>query len=170
MSLKSFIKNKYETRQLRNIFGKYISKEVANEILDESTSSKYFEIHETTKDFCIIKIIDNNITNSPILIKNIYDFIQNYDSIVIDTCFSSMILLYFGLPSISADYKNERITFSKDLINKFGKSVSIIHGSNKCTHGIIGNSSRMSYTILIPEFNSIILKLLSAEYGQIIEY
>src|SRR4030095_9156220 len=78
---------------------------------------------------------------------------------------SSLVVGYLGIPWPQYDSSEARADLVAALLAANGKAIRIAHGECNGLVGLIGSNRRFTYGAIIPEFSSVLKKLLDAEFG-----
>lgn len=166
--LKLFIFQK-RTRELKNIFSKYVSPEVAGKIIDEkdniSLKGTYYDASVLFLDVCgFTSYSEQNTPEKVFMTLNEYfDFIteiifENYGTL--DKFIGDAAMAVFGVPVICKNHAEQSLLaaieiqkrifeFNRCNIEKgFNLTVSIGIATGKMVAGNIGSKKRMDYTVI----------------------
>lgn len=117
-------------------------------------------------NFILILVRDDS--KQPQNIRDTVNIIQEHDG-MIESITSTLITAYFGVPLEQPNSEQMRIDLVKELSEKKGRDLSIIHGACECPVGTVGNENRKAYTALLPDYKSKLRQLSSMEFGQVLE-
>lgn len=143
--------------------------------MDESTVNKVIkgELEETAPEkkhiqYILTLVEENEYINSNNLVENIINLALHHQA-TIESITATYISIIINIPLKIENPRENRISLVKELSDKYGNKLAIVHGECECFVGVFGSKSRMNYTALIPDYKSKLKTLASLEYGKIME-
>ena len=159
-----FNRDKKEVNFIRKAFGKYISKDIIESIVNGELKAP--EIVEKESGFILLLIEDNEYLLENIS-KNIDFFVEQ--NVMIESINSVFIKLCIG--ALSYEKISNISETLEEIIKKYKLSklpfYSCVYGKALCRIGNIGNQKIMNYCVVIPEYKEKLLTLLTMEKNEI---
>ena len=124
------------------------------------------ELSEKYINYVLILVRDHS--KQPQNIRDTVNIIQEHNG-MIESITGTLITVYFNVPVEQPNSEKMRMDLVKELSEKKGRDLSIIHGACECPVGTVGNENRKAYTALLPHYKSKLSKLSSMEFGQVLE-
>jgi len=82
----------------------------------------------------------------------------------------ALVIVAFGTHPASSPESGSRSSLVQALREQLAGDVKIVHGAADGHYGLFGSQTRMSYTFLVPEFDSIFGALSRLQFGQTEEF
>jgi len=162
--------NFFEKRRQKNILGKYISKNVANAIV-EGKPLPELGIRAGKIEFVLAFVRGDSIERNSERIALVSDLAVKHEWIVNDMVSSLLIITSgYGLLPTAQHSSSSRTILVNDLLQQLGGDIKIVHGATAGHFGNFGSSKRMSYTFVVPKFDLVLARLGQIEFGKIEEF
>ena|SRR5260221_6707821 len=82
----------------------------------------------------------------------------------------ALVIVAFGTHPASSPESGSRPSLVRALREELAGDVKIVHGAADGHYGLFGSKTRMSYSFLVPEFDSILGALSRLPFGQVEEF
>ena len=142
--------------QIKNAFGKYVNKDVLDSVVNDSG------LQEKHIDFVLLLLSNLDFIGKAIQIVN-------RQECMIESITGTFITVLVGAPTEKTNSNETRLQIVAELSKELGSNVVMLHGGCDCLVGSVGNSQRMSYTAMLPEYKAKLNRLSSLEFGEVAE-
>ena len=146
-----------KSEHLKSTFGKFIANGIVDEVLQGPG-----QLQEKQIEYVLLLL------NSHELIGSAIEIISRHDC-MIESITGTLITVLVGVPLKKPASEECRRKLVAQLSAELGVAAVVLHGGGTALVGMVGNSQRMSYTAIIPEYKAKLTKLSSAEFGEVIE-
>jgi hypothetical protein len=161
--------NFLEKRRQKNILGKYVSKNVANTIV-EGKPLPDLGIRAGKIEFVLAFVRGDSIDQNSERIALVSDLAKH--EWTVDSMVSSLLIITSGdgLFPRARHSVSSRTIFVNDLLQQLSGDLKIVHGATAGHFGNFGSSKRMFYTFIIPKFDLALARLGQIDFGKIEEF
>jgi hypothetical protein len=155
---------------MRAAFGRYLSKEAIDKILDNPEPLK-LDMKAATIHFVLFQVSDDDLGNIQALLSRAIDIALEFEGMV--DIFSSTLMATFGYPRIAhsrypnEDFESLSMGLAAKLVEDMGRDVRAVYGSAEGAIGNLGNQRRFSYGPAIPGFHRILAHLGELDFGTV---
>lgn len=159
-----WLKNYLERRELKRMFGRYVSPELVEQMLNEPSETPVPD--EVLIEYVIVLLREADVAKLSEIIGGVVEIGIDHNA-TIGSIISTMITLQFGCPYEDYEQRRSRVELVDDLMEQMGDKIKIVHGM--CIRGycgLWGSKSKMSFGALVPGFDRALEALCATKYGE----
>ena len=165
-----FFSDWLEKRRIRKTFASYISPGVLE--LIEKDPKKYLRANDPDRkhiQFVLVQVDDRDTAARVAGIPKVIDAIFDHNGTLGTVLNVSLVFAFFGSPFPEADKVENRLGAVAGMQTALGDHIRIAHGQCVASVGNFGAEKHLLWDALIPNFSSVLEKLLATPFGEAIE-
>lgn len=156
-----------EKRRVRKIFGKLVDSETVESLLCDGAQVQ--PLKRGRIEFIIAFVRGESPARVSERIARVADLAVTHGATVHDLV-GALVIVAFGTHPSSPPESGGRPSLVQSLREQLAGDVKIVHGSADGHYGLFGSKTRMSYTFLVPQFDSVLGALSQLQFGESEEF
>jgi hypothetical protein len=161
------IREYLEKRRVRKTFEKLVDPETVEALLRDGGVEP--SIKQGRIEFVLAFVRGEGPSQISERMARVADIAVEHDATVYDLV-GGLVIVAFGTHPASSPQAGSRALLVQALREQLASDVKIVHGSSDGHHGLFGSETRISYTFLVPQFDSILGALSRLQFGESEEF
>jgi hypothetical protein len=154
-----------DRQDIKQILGKYVDEHTVEYLVNNPDEFQHHGDLEIRSIYYLIIYIDWASIEHLFESTNLINELTARNNGYVDSFFSGIYILAFGLIPSSDSRSDCLNTVDKLLNSKFGKRMKLLSGFEECPYGLIGSAETGRVTFAVKAFGSILCKLNEVSYG-----
>ena len=156
-----------EKRRVKRAFEKLVAPETVESLLRDGAQAE--PLKHGRIDYVLAFVRGESPAQVSERIARVADIAVTHGATVHDLV-GALVIVAFGTHPASSPESGSRSSLVQALREQLAGDVKIVHGAADGHYGLFGSQTRMSYTFLVPEFDSILGALSRLQFGQTEEF
>ena len=161
------IREYLEKRRVRKVFGKVVDPETVESLLRDGAQPR--PLKHGRIEFVLAFVRGESPDQVSELIARVADLAVTHGATVHDLV-GALVIVAFGTHPASSPESGNRSSLVQALPEQLAGDVKIVHGAADGHYGLFGSGTRVSYTFLVPQFDSILGTLSRLQFGESEEF
>jgi hypothetical protein len=163
------IKDFFERRRMRMVFGKYVSSSVANDLLSGKLKSPQVGQFDD-KPLGVVLVLVGYSGDIAKNMESVSDLAREHGA-GYETMTNGLMIFCYGRFPAEQNIQEQRQAFVASLRLKLGKAIKVVHGTGTGKVGLVGSKSFLTiFTFIMPKFGEAISLLTSLYDGEVREF
>jgi hypothetical protein len=152
---------------LLGTLSKYLSPEAIDSLVQNPIRPGR-DLRAAEIDFLVLQVRDDVLEDVPKLLESPFRIVMDFDG-TIWSVMSSVVNVVFGIPVGDGkdDHADRCARAAARLVEELGSNVRVVFGTAKGLHGAMGSEQRLVYGAVVPNFASILERLIKLEFGRL---
>ena len=163
------LKDYFEMRKMRQLFGRYLPDDTVEKILNEGQSGSG-KMKPAKIEFVFILLRDD--VSAEDLSKQVgiaTTLCLDFEATVSDIC-GPLVIAVFNFPRLVPEASEKRLILARKIRAELGERVKLVHGSAQAQTGNFGADPRCTFSFTFPGFGKALATLTQLDFGEISEF
>ena len=156
-----------EKRRVRKAFERLVDPETVETLLREGGVQP--SIKQGRIEFVLAFVRGESPSQIAERMASVADIAVEHGAVVYDLV-GGLVVVAFGTHPAASSQSGSRASLVQALREQLASDVKIVHGAADGHHGLFGSEMRISYTFLVPQFDSILGALSRLQFGESEEF